>query len=56
MNSAFVFIKPHAVTEKAKALVKAGLAAANINVSRRFGLGVAAADLSSSKKKRGSSK
>ena len=31
-NSAFVFIKPHAVTDKAKALVKAGLAAANINV------------------------
>jgi hypothetical protein len=33
-NTAFVFIKPHAVTEATKALVKAGLAAKGIKVGR----------------------
>jgi hypothetical protein len=33
MNRAFVFIKPHAVTESVKELVKKGLAAKGVKVS-----------------------
>ena len=35
MNSAFVFIKPHAVTEGTKALVKSSLEAKGIQVSEK---------------------
>jgi hypothetical protein len=33
MNSAFVFIKPHAVTEATKTLVKEGLVAAGLRIT-----------------------
>jgi hypothetical protein len=38
MNSAFVFIKPHAVTEATKALVTSGLAAQGVTVRYFYSL------------------
>lgn len=43
-NSAFVFIKPHAVTDAAKALVKLKLAEEGIAVVREGSLGAAEID------------